>query len=170
MHKITRVRIYATLAIALMLQMTLFNNLKILGARPDLTLIAVIFFGLFLGGGAGLEAGLIAGFVKDVFAMDFFWINTFVLALSGLLAGTLGAKFSRDSKSGQLVLTFSFTAFSMTLHYVLASFFLKSLTLGFGEYLASSIMPTGVYTSLLSVPIFSKFIDMYGLKELDDLL
>jgi len=69
-YKIKRLNIYFVLALALFLQVTVLNYVKISGTKPDLMLICVIFFGLFLGGGAGFEAGIIAGLLKDIFALD----------------------------------------------------------------------------------------------------
>ena len=49
MYKITRFQIYLILFAALFLQGGVLNYVKIFGAKPDLLVIAVIFFGLFLG-------------------------------------------------------------------------------------------------------------------------
>ena len=165
MYKVSRFSIYLTLILALLIQLTVLNYLKIFGARPDLVSICVIFFGLFLGSGAGLECGIVAGFLEDIFALDFLGLNTFILAVTGFAVGVVRTKFFRESKITQAVLVFSFTIFAMTLHYLIVSVYSKTLILELSDYFKSSVVPTSIYTGLVSIPIFSKFIDIYNLKE-----
>ena len=170
MHKIKRLRIYFILAIALALQLTVLDYLRIFGAQPDIMLIPVIFFGLFLGKGMGLEAGFVTGLAKDLFTIDFFGINASIFALTGYLAGVLGTKLSRESKKTQALLTILFTVISMTLHFILASVFLKRINVNFGEYLAASIIPTSIYTTLLSIPIYVKLQDAFDIRGSEEYL
>ena len=153
-----------------MLQMTIANHIKIFGSAPDFMLMCVIFFGLFLGGGAGLESGLAAGALKDIFSLDYFGINMFVFGLVGFIVGILNTKFFKDSKATQFILVFVFTSFSMLLHFVLVSVFSKYLILGFGEYFFSSILLTSIYTSLISILVFSKLAGFYDLRETEDFI
>ena len=161
---------YLILVFTLLLHVTLLDHIKIFGTKPDLMIIPVIFFGLFLGAGKGLESGLVAGILKDLFALDFFGINTCILGITGVLAGVLGTKFSKESKNTQILLVMALTVFSMTLHYVLASIFSKWIHLGFGEYFAASVIPTSVYTAIISIPVFFKLADMYGMRGSEDYL
>lgn len=170
MYKINKLPVYAILCVALFLHLEVLGHIRIFGAKPDLMLACVVFFGLFSGAFAGLHAGLFAGILQDVFALDFFGINTFILGLTGLLAGVLNTNFFKESKRTQCVLVFSFTAFSMILHYAIASLLSKWMTTDFAEYLFGSVVPTGIYTGLVAVPMFSKFIDMFNLRELEELL
>lgn len=162
MYKIKRLQIYSILALALLLHLTILDHIKVFGVKPDLMLIPVIFFGLFLGREMGLEAGLAAGLLKDLFALDFFGINAFIFAVTGFLAGILGAQFSRESRRTQVLLVILLTAFSMTLHFIVVSVFSKWIYLDFGEYLAGSVIPTCIYTSLASIPIFVKLTNTYN--------
>lgn len=170
MYKISRFSIYTTLFLALFFQMTIFQYLKVFGAKPDLLLACVIFFGFYIGPGAGLEAGLVAGALKDVFALDFLGINIFISAAAGLSAGAMNKKLFRDSVVTQLILVFSFTALSMLLHYALVTKFSKYINLTLPEYLTGSVIAGSVYTSLVAIPLFSKFIDLFGLREPEEFL
>ena len=170
MYKISRFAIYLTLASALLLELTVLNYIRIFGSTPDLLLICVVFFALFQGPGVGLEVGIAAGLFQDFFALDFFGINTFVFAVTGLFAGVIQAKFFKESRMTQSILVIFFTVFSMALHYMLVSVFSKYSSLNFSDYLITSIMPVAVYTALVSIPIFGKFIEMYNLKEPEDFL
>lgn len=170
MYKINRFHIYIVLISALFLQVTVLNFLAIFGVKPDLVLISVIFFGLFLGPGAGLEFGLVAGLLKDIFALDYFGINAFIFCLTGLIVGVVNTRFFKESRMTQFVLVFSFTIFSMVLHYFLVYIFSRSLNINLADYLIISVLPASIYTSLVAIPIFSRFISMYNLKEQEELL
>lgn len=170
MYKIARLKMYALLIAALFLQVTALNHLKLFGSKPDVVLLSVIFFGLFSGEGAGLESGIIAGLLKDLFSLDFFFINTFILAVIGLLSGMMGGKFSKESAGTQFVLVLSFSFFSMSLHFILASVFSRAVILRFSEYLTASVLPASIYTAAISIPVYSKLTDIYELKEMEDLL
>jgi rod shape-determining protein MreD len=131
---------------------------SIFGIKPDLLLIFIVFFGLFLGWETGLESGIIAGFLKDIFTFYNFGVNAFIFGLMGFLAGILNTKFFKESKTTQIFLVLFFAVFS--------KFFLA----GWHECLLTYILPAGIYTALVSIPIFSKLIVVYGLKEHEDFL
>jgi rod shape-determining protein MreD len=165
-----RSHLYILLVAALLAQLTVMHLIKIFGAEPDLMLIIVIFFGFFFGAGAGLEAGVAAGIMKDIFVIDFFGTNAFVYGTSGLLAGLVSGKLNKESRMSQFVLGALFTAFSMSIHYILVSILSKGLALGYTEYLVSSILPVSAYTGLIAIPCFYKLTHLYGLRHLEELL
>ncbi len=168
MYKIGRANIYFILVLALTVHLTVLGHIRIFGATPDLMLACVIFFGLFLGSAAGLESGIVSGALKDVFALDFFGINMFVFAVMGLLAGSLSANFSKESKRIRALLVMVLTAASMVLHFIFASVFSQPPVLGFTEYLASSVLPVSLYTALISIPIYVKLVNMYRMGESEE--
>lgn len=170
MYKVARIGIYTVVALAFLCHMTVLPYIQIFHARPDLLLICVIFFGFFLGPAAGLEAGIVSGLLKDIFSLDFFGINMLISGLAGLSAGAVNDKLFRDSKITQLALVFFLTTLSILIHYMLVSMFAKSLNLNLPELLVSSVIPSGIYTSLLSIPIFSKLIGIFKFREPEDLL
>lgn len=170
MPKIGRFSIYSMLLAAIFLHITVLNYVKIFGAKPDLILMMVIFFALFLGARTGLEIGVVAGLLRDIFAFDLFGVNTVTLAISGLLIGMLNTKFFKESTLTQVILVFSFTIFSMLLHYALSSVLSRYSNIRIFDYFISSIIPNSIYTALLAAPVFSKLIDIYELNEPEDLL
>lgn len=170
MYKIGRVQIYLIIIAALFAQITFLNYIKVFGAKPDLMLLCVVFFAIFLGPAAGLEAGIVSGILQDTFALDFFWINTFVFAVTGLMVGALNGKFFKESKRMEFIIVFFSTAFAMACHFMLATFFAKSNLLGFTDYLFSSIIPCGLYTGLAAIPVYSQMIRVFDLKENEDFL
>lgn len=170
MYKISRLQIYFILALGLLLHLTVLDRIMIFGAKPDLMLIPVIFFGFFLGRNAGLESGFVAGLSKDLFALDIFGINTLIFAITGFLAGLLGTQFSRESKRTQFLVVMLLTAFSMMLHFAIVSVLSKRIYLNIGEYFTASVIPACVYTGLVSIPVFIKLMDLYRLRGSEDYL
>lgn len=170
MHTIGRPARYCILLIALLVHCTLLEHVRVWGAAPDVMLACVIFFGLFLGPAAGLESGIAAGLMKDVFALDYFGINMFIFALIGLVAGSLSGKLSRESKRLRALAVFFLTAASMALHFILSSVFSQAQPLRFPEYFMSSVVPASAYTAVVSVFIFLKLADRYGLKDSEEYL
>lgn len=163
-----RVGIYSMLSLALFIHLVILNHVKIFGAKPDLVALSVIFFSLFSGKRLGFEVGLVAGFLEDVFALDIFWMNTFRLGITGLLVGALSTKFFKESKPMQILLVFTFTLLSMVIHYLSASFYTRGLKINLPEYFIYTMVPVSIYTTIISIPIFSKFISLYGLDETDE--
>lgn len=170
MHKVARPGIYTVVALAFFCHTIVLPRIQIFHAQPDLLLICAIFFGLFLGPAAGLEVGAASGLLKDIFSLDFFGMNIFISGLAGLSAGLVNDKLFRDSKVTQLALVFTLTALYVVIHYKLVSLFSKSLNLNLPEIVVSSAIPSAIYTSLLSIPIFSKFTDIYNLREPEEFL
>jgi len=165
-HKVRRLHIYLALAAALAIHLTFLNKLMIFGARPDLILIVVVFFALFRDWRMGLELGLISGLLKDLFAFDLFGVNTLVLGVVGFSAGVMNAKLFRESRMTQFISVFALAAFSMWFHYFVISFRSKgSYLITLSDYLFFSVLPASIYTALVSVPIFAKFIAIYNLTD-----
>lgn len=170
MYKVSRFSVYLILAVALFLHLTVLNHIRIFGARPDLMLVFVIFFGVFLGAARGLETGLVAGFLQDLFALDYFGINAFIFATVGFLAGILSRAVIKESKMTQWLLVFFLTIFALVLHFAVVSRLSKLYNLSMSELFLASMLPAAIYTSLISIPIFSKFTDIYNLKDSQELL
>jgi len=167
-HKVGRIRVYMLLALAVLLHMTVLDRFRIFGARPDLVLICVTFFGFFLGPAAGAESGLFAGALEDLFSLDFLGINAFTFAVTGLAAGYMSVKLSKESKRTRALLVFFLTSFSMVFHFLAASALSRSVDASLAEYLLSSVAPSGLYTAIVSVPVFLKLSGMFGLKLQED--
>jgi len=170
MYKIGRVRIYFTLLVAIILQLTAAPYLAIGGVKPDLITMFIVIFGLFYGPRTGFEAGLLGGFLKDVFALDFFWMNTFLGAATGLFAGAISSQFSKESKFVCIFLVAALTGISMVLHYAVAALISPYHALGFFEYLAGTILPGLTATGIISMVAFLYFGDMFIMKNGADLL
>jgi rod shape-determining protein MreD len=158
------------LAIATVISVTVLGRFRIFGAVPDLALVCVSFFGFYLGAAAGLEAGVAAGVMADIYSLDYLGINTLVYAAAGFAAGALGSGFSGGSKRTAALAVFIATVVSMCLRYAVASSISGGVNFGFGEYAFTCVLGAGLYTALVSVPVFAKFSGAFRLQDEDDLL
>ena len=169
-NKISRVSLYLSLIAALLIQLLLLDYVKIAEAKPDLLVLLVVFFAIFFGPGIGLEAGLVSGLFKDIYSLDIFGVNTLALALTGLIAGIVSPKFFRESKLTQAMFVFTFSVFYMVIHYFAVAFVLKITHVGLPEYLFGLILPSSLYTGIVSFFIFPILIRRYHLKENEEYL
>jgi len=93
-----------------------------------------------------------------------------LLALAGLIAGSISNKFFKESKKADFLLVLLFTIFAMSLHYIFVLSLSKSLAIKFSEFFLCAVIPACIYTGLVSVPLYKFFINIYNLKEADDYL
>lgn len=170
MRKIGRLKVYSVLFLALIINVTVIDRFRIFGIRPDTMIICVTFFGFFFGRSTGLESGMVAGILTDIFSLDYFGANIFVYASSGLLAGSLKTSFAKESRRTQALIVLLCALFSMSLHFFIASSFSRSIGFGFSEYLRIRVLPVSLYTAALSVPVFMEFMNIFDIREEDDLL
>lgn len=170
MHKVNRFEMYAVLFAAILLQFSVSRYLAVGGVKPDLVVICVIFFGLYFGGPKGFEAGLVAGFFQDVFVLDYFGINTFLYAATGLYAGTISRQFSRESGMVRCALVAVVCALSMTLHYALAAVLSPYHALGLADYLGGIVIPGSLLTALFSAFVFPRLVRVFRVREREEFI
>jgi rod shape-determining protein MreD len=170
MPSLNRPVMYASIAMFLMIHLVLLGRIEIAGAKPDILLALVVFIGLFFGSGPGLEAGIVAGFGKDIFAFDYFGANAFILALVGIIAGAVNTKIFRESGLTRSLLVFFFCAFGMYIRILLCRFVFRSESPDISEYTLFSVFPVSAYSSVAALPVFGYLIHVFGLEELPDIV
>lgn len=86
------------------IQSTALDYLSILGVKPDLLLVSVIFFTLYLGKGGGIKAAIIGGLFKDITSTAIFGSNAFAFCLCALFLSRFAGHFYREKVSTQILL------------------------------------------------------------------
>ena len=77
-----RPQLIFTLALVFaILQITIMENFRFFGIKPDLLLIVIFLGGLFLGQRKALGLGISAGLFKDVFSLNTYGLNTVLFPL-----------------------------------------------------------------------------------------
>jgi rod shape-determining protein MreD len=80
-------RIALIILAAVILQVSFFSYLSVLGAAPNLIPVAVVSLGLLGGGVVGAMCGFVAGFLLDSLLLQTLGVSSLVLLSIGYLAG-----------------------------------------------------------------------------------
>lgn len=124
-----------------------------MGVKPDILLVSVIFFTLFLGKTEGLKAAIFTGLFKDITSVSVLGSNVFAFCLCALILGNFKGHFYKKRISTQLFLC-------ATLYYVVAFiiFFINyAVTKTADVYLNIyhwMILKASIYTGVVSPLVF----------------
>lgn len=118
------VAIYSALLIVatVILQTTLADYLTVVGVRPDLMLLLVVWLGLTARTHTAIEIGFVGGLAIDVFSGGKLGMNAFCMSLLAFLVAKTKEKFVVEHPVTQTMLTFI-----CSLAYVLTSFILQAI-------------------------------------------
>ncbi len=144
------------------LGLTVFDNLAVSGARPELLLIVTIFFGFHFGIIRGAETGLICGILKDLFSITPFGVNTFSFLCIGFLSGYLRNKLYKENFFVQFLLS------NLAVYFATAIYFLymhKSLDGEIGVYFWRITAYKGLYTGVIAPILFYILRRLFERKE-----
>lgn len=154
-----RIAIYIILSILLFLELTILDRIRLFGVRPDLLLIATVFFGFHFGVMRGLEIGLASGILKGIFSINDFGLSAFSFLFIGCLAGYFSEKLTRDNFLIQSLLTLLCT-------FVVSSIHLLYLSVDIGGQLWTAALYKGLYTGLLAPFIFFVLTRIFEYRKL----
>ena len=76
-------RIVPVVFVAAILQVSAIGGMRILGAEPDLLLVAVVAIGLVAGSIAGAAAGFVGGLLVDVMTLGVLGTTAIILTPAG---------------------------------------------------------------------------------------
>ena len=100
------------------LETALFNRLRIFGTKPELLLVATIFFGFYFGRFRGMEVGAVAGLLKDVFTIGAFGVNAFLFLTAGFIAGAIKDKVFKETFIMQFFFSFLAALFFSSIFFL----------------------------------------------------
>jgi len=92
-----RIGIYGAILFLFFIEAAIPPRFGLFGARPELLLIATIFFGFHFGALIGAEAGIFCGILKDILSVGNFGINTISFLFIGFLSGYLRKKLFKEN-------------------------------------------------------------------------
>ncbi len=144
-----RLAIYITILLLFFVELILFDKLRIYGVRPEILLIATVFFGFHFGRARGIEIGALSGVLKDVFSITAFGVNVFSFLLIGFLSGYLKDKLFKEN----FVTQFLFSCFSVYIVW------------GFAPVPIGAVLYKGLYTGILAPFLFLVLTKIFGPKE-----
>lgn len=150
------------IALALVVQTTVFPYLEILRVKPDFILILAVCFGMLRGPRDGALIGLAGGLVEDILLGRYIGVQAVARLLPGYLAGIAGSKLYRENVLVSMVTVFGATVVSELLAALLWLRLGANLDLWAG--LRSIILPAGLYNSILT-PFIYKQVYRYRTQE-----
>ena len=142
----------AVVLTALLLQSTLFAQIKLGGAKPDLVFLVTIVLAFLEGPSSGSLAGFVGGMAEDFLLNQPKGITALTLTLVGYAVGMLRQYLTTPSPLLPVVLVGTATVGGM-LFYGLVSFLLGQLTVS-GGFVVRVALLTGAYNAVLTPLLF----------------
>ena len=90
------VKIAVLLFVAAVAQVSVFDQIDVFGAQPDLLLVTLVAVSLLRGGVAGALGGFFAGLIVDTGTLGALGLTSLVLTLGGFWIGRYGETTGRD--------------------------------------------------------------------------
>ena len=154
MHKIKRSHLYITILLVVILETTLLRRMRLFGVQPDLLLASVLFFSLYLKDNrTALEAGLVAGILRDLLSAGFFGINIILFGAAAILTSINADKIYKEFFLTQMFFT-GVSAMLLYSAYFFMQFIMGNRANAFGEGLIWVIIPAAVYTAAAAPALF----------------
>lgn len=171
MYKIGRPKAFMLVAAAVVIHMTVLSRAQIFNLRPDLIFSLVIFFGLFASPRVALESAALSGLLEDTLSSGRFGLNIILLPLVAFVISRVAPHFYRESRFAQGLLTAVSYMLSAAAYYLFV--FIGSMGSGlekdclghFLNFFAFTAVPDGLYTSLVSIIIFPRLMDYFGVSD-----
>jgi len=137
---------------ALLLQTTVFADVRLLGARPELMYLLTIAFGVLEGPASGAVTGFAGGMAQDFLLNAPKGITGLTLTLVGYSVGMLRQYIVSPSPMLPVFLVAGGT-FAGVLFYGIVSFLLGQLSIGW-LYLFRVALLSGLYNAILTPLVF----------------
>lgn len=145
---------------AFLLQTTLVSHLTVGGARPDLVLITVIFFGFTQGPVAGSVAGFGGGLLLDFLSVGNFGVGVAAKTLVGYLSGLVEKAILTQSRVLLAGAVFLASLLQSTIWAGLL--FLLGELVPLVNLLLTEMLPAALYNALLGLILFNPMSRLIG--------
>lgn len=150
---------FVIIFLSLLLQ-SYFDLLSIAGVKPDLLLLATIYFSFKEGFFRGLWIGFGAGILQDVVASVSMGFHALPKALMGYLVGKYGNSVRGDSLFSLGILIFFLSLLKGLFAIILAFIFLEARF----EMLYKVILPESIYNAILGPMLFTIYDKLFDVN------
>ncbi len=138
----------AVILTALLLQTTVFSQIELFGAKPELAYLATVVLAMIEGPAAGASGGFAAGMAQDFLLNQPKGITALTLTLLGYSVGMIRQFIATPSPLLPVLLVGGATALGQ-LFYGLVSFLLGQLAVGWGFLLRVAVL-SAIYNAILT--------------------
>lgn len=129
------------------LESTIFQYTRILGIKPDFTILLITSYAIMRGSGYGAFIGLASGFLQDTFFGYTIGINAFSYMITGYLIGISRENVFKDSYIPSIV--FNLGAVFIYQHlFFLITYFTK-IDISYTHAFLNIILPQSIYNAVL---------------------
>ncbi len=147
------------LSLALLLQVTVVDLLRVKGVVPDLIFLLVVFYSFWRGQREGAFWGFVAGLMKDFITGSYLGLNALSTGVAGYLVGWAESRLYKESSLVVMVITFLATLVSQLVYYLLLVYL--EIKVPFGVALFQVVFPSAMYNALLVPLFYRKFYRLY---------
>jgi rod shape-determining protein MreD len=146
------VKIAVLLFVAAVAQVSIFSQIDVFGAAPDLLLVTLVAISLLRGSIAGAVGGFFAGLVVDTAALGTLGLTSLVLTIAGFWIGRYGETTGRDRGHAPYlsiaVVTVLYEVGLLVVHFVLG----ESAPAG---AVFASILPAVLLNLVITGPVYA---------------
>jgi len=154
------------LFVAAVAQVSIFSELHVFGAVPDLLLVSLVSLALLRGSVVGALGGFFAGLLVDTATLGTMGLTSLVLTLAGYWIGRYGETTGRDRAHAPFlsvaVVTVLYELGLLVVHFVLG----ESAPAG---AVVRSIVPAIVLNLILTAPLYALWRRVLRTAERDEL-
>jgi rod shape-determining protein MreD len=125
------------------------------GAKPDLLLIAVVFFAFIKGAKAGVGLGFFYGLLEDLVVGRFIGLNALAKAVTGLLVGLTDGKIYKENLIAPGLLIIAASMVNGLL--VTALFKIAGVPVNFIDSFWRILLPGAIYNLGIAPLLYLKF-------------
>jgi len=146
------VKAAALLFVAAIAQVSIFSELHVFGAVPDVLLVSLVALSLLRGSIAGAVGGFFAGLLVDTATLGMLGLSSLVLTLAGYWIGRYGETTGRDRAHAPFlsvaVVTLLYELGLLVVHFVLG----ESAPAG---AVVRSLVPAIVLNLIITAPVYA---------------
>ena len=140
------------LFVAAVAQVSIFSQIDVFGAKPDLLLVTLVAVSLLRGSVAGAVGGFFAGLIFDIASLGALGLTSLVLTIAGFWIGRYGETTGRDRGHAPYlsiaVVTVIYEVGLLVVHFVLGE------TANAGAVF-TILLPTVVLNLLITGPVYA---------------
>jgi rod shape-determining protein MreD len=146
------VKIAVLLFVAAVAQVSIFSQIDVFGAAPDLLLVTLVAISLLRGSVAGAVGGFFAGLIVDTASLGTLGLTSLVLTLAGFWIGRYGETTGRDRAHAPYlsiaVVTVLYEIGLLVVHFVLG----ESAPAG---AVFASLLPAVLLNLIITGPVYA---------------
>ena len=142
------------------LESTVFQYIKILGVKPDFTIMLITSYAILRGSLYGGFIGLISGFLNDLFYSISFGINSLSYMVTGYVIGQAQENIFKDSFIPPIV--FNIVGVFIFQHIFYFISYLSKINISYLHALFNIMIPQSIYNGIIGIFVY-KYI--YKLDE-----